>query len=155
MNKTPKNKLCWNCEASVSVTAEVCPYCGVSVVPATLDGTGHVLPYKMSSANDKAIPPPPYAQEDQEDKDESAEQSSEDDEEVDVPVDQFKNILLALLLLLGGSIFFLFGLMLVLFSQNGTFTLQWDSSYWYIYSALSLPLLFIGWRVLLKLDEEK
>lgn len=157
MTAIPKKKLCWNCEGSVSLSEEICPYCGVSVVPASLEGVGHSLspPYQMNAAQENTIPRSPYLPDDDEDKEDASKKTLVDIDESDVPVDEFKNILLALLLLLSGSMFFLFGLTLVLFSHNNVFTLQWDSSFWFFYSLLSLPLLFFGWRALLKLDQEK
>ncbi len=53
-----------------------------------------------------------------------------------------------LLFLLGGSVFFLFGLVLWLFSQNGVFTLNWNGDYWYVYLSGGLALLGLGCRVL-------
>lgn len=55
--------------------------------------------------------------------------------------------------LLGGSMLFLFGVMLFLFSQQGTFTLRWNANFWFIYMAISIPLLIVGWRFLNKIDE--
>lgn len=165
MTVMPKKKLCWNCEGSVSVAEETCPYCGVSVIPASLDGTTHGLnpPYQMnqmSGVKENVVPRSPFAvtqeaQDEKEEGDVAKEADKEELEDSEVPVDDFKNILLSLILLLAGSMFFLFSLTLALFSQGGIFTLQWNSGYWYIYSLLSLPLLFFGWRALLKLDEDK
>lgn len=161
MTLLPKKRLCWNCEGNVSLSEETCPYCGVSVIPASLDGTNHGLtpPYQMGAAKENLVPRSPYALNAEtptvKAEEDVKEISTEELEDSDVPVDEFKNILLALLLLLAGSMFFLFGLTLALFSRNGVFTLQWDSSYWFLYSILSMPLLFFGWRALLKLDEEK
>ncbi|MBA3815778.1 MAG: hypothetical protein H0X29_04515 [Parachlamydiaceae bacterium] len=150
-----KKKLCWNCEGNVSLADETCPYCGVSVIPASLDGPSHSHspPYQMGEVQESAIPLPPY---NSGQKNELASEGIEEEVkgEQDLSVNEFKNILLSLLLLLAGSMFFLFGLTLVLFSHNGVFTLQWDGSFWFIYSLLSIPLLFFGWRALLKLDSD-
>ena len=70
----------------------------------------------------------------------------------EMPLDSFKSSLMATTLLLAGSVFFLFGLVLALFSHQGVLTLQWDGSIWYVYSALSVPLLIIGWRSLMKIS---
>ena len=58
MNKTAKKRLCWNCEGSVSLEAETCPYCGVSVIPATLENinAGFTPSYRLGAAQDSAIP---------------------------------------------------------------------------------------------------
>lgn len=153
-----KKKLCWNCEGNVSLSDETCPYCGVSVIPASLDGSlsSHAPPYQMAEVQESIIPRPPYHTEQKNELIlEEKEEANKETEDEDVSVNEFKNIVLSLLFLLAGSMFFLFGLTLVLFSHNGVFTLQWDGSFWFIYSLLSIPFLFFGWRALIKLDVDK
>jgi ribosomal protein S27AE len=153
-----KKKLCWNCEGNVSVSEETCPYCGVSVIPASLEGTSnsYIPPYQMGTAQSVSVPPPPYGLEEKNEYDsENKEESPKESDDQDVSVDEFKHVVLSLMLLLAGSMFFLFGLTLALFSHNGIFTLQWNGGFWYVYSLLSIPLLLFGWRALLKLDAEK
>ena len=70
-------------------------------------------------------------------------------------MDAFQRTLLATVLLLTGSVFFLFSTAMALFSQHGVFILRWDGSLWYIYMAIAFPLIFFGWKYLSKLDEEK
>ena len=63
MKKTAKQRLCWNCEGSVAMTDETCPFCGVSVVPATLDdgsNAGFIPPYQMGGVENR-VPLSPYA----------------------------------------------------------------------------------------------
>lgn len=154
MNKIQKKRLCWNCEGSVSLAEEICPFCGVSIIPASLDGYNQHFspPYKLIAGNEKGVPVAPYLNENQQ-TDESPDVNSEDNDH-GKSVDGFKRSVLATLFLLSGSVFFLFGLVLVLFSHNGIFTLQWNGALWFIYSGLSLPLLFAGWRMMIKLDDE-
>lgn len=155
MHATPKKRLCWNCEGNVSLADETCPYCGVSVIPASLESapSPYVSAYSHENENKELeIPRSPYAPPEQ--KSEAVSLShAETEDESEVPLNEFKNTLTALMLLLAGSVFFLFGLTLALFSQQGVFVLQWNGSYWFIYSLISIPLLFLGWRSLLKLGE--
>lgn len=153
MNKSLRKRLCWNCEASVSLAEELCPFCGVSVVPAFLEGTGadFAPPYSNNGDKNFDIPKSPY------DRDESATQLEKEEiqKEIDqagVSLDDFKRIVLSVILLLTGSVLFLFSVVLALFSMNGIFTLQWDGSVWFIYLILAIPLFAFGWRVLMKLD---
>lgn len=159
MAVTQKKKLCWNCEGNVSLDDENCPYCGVSVIPASLEIPNlHAPPYQMGHIQENVIPRAPYKSEEHLDStnEAHADKSKEEGEDIeDTSINEFKNILLSLLFLLTGSLFFLFGLTLMLFSHNGLFTLQWNGTMWYIYSLLSIPLLFFGWRALLKLDMDK
>lgn len=154
MSKQPKKRLCWNCEGSVGATTENCPFCGVSVIPASLDGPGGFSPpYRMGSTQENAVPKSPFAaaeSEEKEDSDMDQENHTEKSREEDVP-EEFKPMLVATIMLLTGSVFFLFGIVLALFSQNGVFTLQWNGNIWFIYSALSLPLLYFGWKSLSRL----
>lgn len=153
MNKSQKKRLCWNCEGSVSISEETCPFCGVSVVPAFLEGAGAEFapPYFSYAENDLDIPKSPFAGHEEFAEPENREFAKEA-EEGEIDVDEFKRVAIAVTLLLSGSVFFLFSMALGLFSHNGLFTLQWDGSYWYLYTILALPLLFIGWRSLMKLD---
>ncbi len=48
----------------------------------------------------------------------------------------------------------LFGLILFLFARESTLNLRWDGSLWPAFIVLSLPSLWIGWRLLSGLEEE-
>lgn len=163
MKKTSKKRLCWNCEGNVSVDAETCPYCGVSVIPACLDNaaSGFTPSYRHEDVNDSSIPLSPYAlpvqaeQENaQEDRSLDAVEAGRDAEDQKPHYDEFKRALFASALLLPGSVFFMFGLALLLFSYDGVFTLQWDGTIWFVYLILAIPLLLFGWRYLSKLDQD-
>lgn len=152
MNHLPRKRLCWNCEGSVSLAEETCPFCGVSVVPAFLEGAGAEFapPYSSHAETDYGVPKSPYGF--HEEKDNLEAQQPKEADEAEPAMDEFKQVTLSLVFLLCGSVFFLFSLALGLFSHNGVFTLQWDANYWFIYTILAVPLLFFGWRSLMKLD---
>ncbi|HEV8052297.1 MAG TPA: hypothetical protein VGP47_07375 [Parachlamydiaceae bacterium] len=153
MNKSEKKRLCWNCEGSVSISEETCPFCGVSVIPAFLEGAGAEFapPYSNHSVSDFGIPKSPFAMNDENVEAESPTATKEIDD-TEPLLDEFKRVAIAVTLLLSGSVFFMFSMALGLFSHNDILTLRWDGSYWYIYTVVALPLLFIGWRSLMKLD---
>ena len=69
-----------------------------------------------------------------------------DKEEEVVPVE--RKDMVALLLLLPGVVLFLFGLLLVFFSKEGTLTLHWSKNLAYFYFLGALPLLYLGWRAI-------
>lgn len=155
MSRTERKKLCWNCEGSVSLEVEYCPFCGVSVVPAFLEGAEveFAPPYAaLPKGHDFGIPKSPFAS----DSDTVHQEIHEERKEIAVDhqpgVDEFRRVAVSVSLLLAGSVFFLFSIALGLFSNNGVFTLRWDATYWFIYTLLALPLLFFGWRSLMKLD---
>lgn len=162
MNKSLRKRLCWNCEGSVSIAEETCPFCGVSVVPAFLEGSTieeatFSPPYSTRSDDPDLfdIPKSPYAM-----KEEKIVVPQENERQIPVveeqepEVDEFKRVVMSISLLLGGSVFFLFSMALVLFSTNGVLTLHWDGNVWFIYTLLAVPMLFLGWRSLMKLDNE-
>ncbi|MEI8364919.1 MAG: hypothetical protein WCF65_00740 [Parachlamydiaceae bacterium] len=132
---------------------ETCPFCGVSVIPASLDGTSNsfVPPYAPHLTRSNEVPPSPYGQW-SEDSQEPSKESANGSSEPEPSMDEFKKVVVAVTFLLGGSVFFLFGLALVLFSTEGTFSLKWDGSFWYFYMILAIPMLYFGWKSLMKLD---
>lgn len=70
----------------------------------------------------------------------------EKEEEASSPFDHLRDHpMTPLVLLLPGSIFAFFGLMLLLFSQDGSLSLTWNANYWYLYLLAASPLLYYGW----------
>lgn len=147
MSAIPKKKLCWNCDGRVALPDENCPYCGVYLSSSTLlnpqnESATHIPPY--SSGSDKSIPPSPYNLK------ENEEIIDEDKEEIQEKAlnPNNNNSLLPFILLLPGSVFLIFGFILLIFSQQETLTLQWNTSYWFVYLGIASLLLFTGWRSL-------
>lgn len=166
MNAKPKKKLCWNCEGSTAFQDEHCPYCGVSLTPLSIgDSAGKenlfAPPYRLgNSKEEKQIPSSPYAEKNsqnqlQEEKISlNSTSQSESDETNKISTDEIKTYLIPLVLLMAGTLFLIFGLALILFSNNETLTLRWDATYWYAYFLLAMPMLFLGWRSLMQLNDE-
>ena len=139
MNTKNKKKLCWNCEGSVDVSAEKCPFCGVSTDVTPIPGT---QPKKASPPQNKKAPAGPYPL-----KEEAQEESKEGS--------TFQTTALAISTLLLGTVLGIFSLVLALFSNSkGIFTLSWSGEWWYIYSVIALPLLWLGWRTASRLNAE-
>lgn len=152
MSKPIKTKLCWNCEGSVSRSAENCPYCAVYLSPEGEDLNDDPSPIRAPYKVEKGmaggdIPKAPYNPANSS----SNEETSDDDVQeaaLDRPLTGFQATFLPLIFLTTGLISLFFSLMLFLFSENGKLTLQWDGEFWYAYALFALPLLFIGWRYL-------
>lgn len=70
-----------------------------------------------------------------------------------VSVQKKPHDLLSLFLLLTGSTFFLFGVVILLFSDQGALILRWNREQAFIYLGLGLCSLLVGWRVILRLEE--
>lgn len=153
MDKQQKKRLCWNCEGNILMDQEICPFCGVSVVPAVLDQGNHSFApaYQMSHhTSNSAVPKSPYISE-------PIEQEPKETKSVynerETGLDEFKFTFLSTLLLLSGAVFALFGAVLFFFSKNGIFRLEWDANFWFFYLILSLPMLYLGWKILHKIKE--
>lgn len=148
MSAIPKKKLCWNCEGNVAREIDNCPYCGVymhSLNPNEENDWN--VPYDNKT---EEIPSPLYQI-----------QESEDSPESEVPslvssnaFQQIKENVLPIFLLMSGSMFFLFGLVLLLFSNQGTLTLQWNGNNWPYFLIFSLPCVYFGWKYLLQLNQQ-
>lgn len=155
--KNAKKKLCWNCEGRVAFDEENCTYCGVYLSPTPIgdedqyeddDDDVPAPPYRMdNSKGAQEVPPAPYNTGNGE-----GVHSGVAGVEENVP--QMKTVLMPLSLLLSGSVFSLFGLVLLLFSsKSGVFTLQWNADIWPLYFILGIGMLFFGWRSLRHLDD--
>lgn len=156
MTTKDRKKLCWNCEGRVSIGQENCPYCGVYISPSTVsEDQGHHSdplspPYRLDPEDQhNSTPTSPYQSHDSQESSHSSNSQVENKTATGM-----KKVLTPLSFLLTGSVFFLFGLALALFSQGSTFTLQWDATWWYLYLFSGLVLLFFGWKTLQHVDEE-
>lgn len=151
MSKNAKKKLCWSCEGRVEKAAENCPYCGVYLSPNIPDTPKSAIsaPYTAQVQANAKAPVAPYQPKKGQAEEEASEEASEKEAaEAQASISDLKTVLLPLVLLLAGTIFLLFAAVLYLFSQNGVFTLRWNGDNWIYYLALSVPMLFFGWRAL-------
>ena len=160
MKAKPKKKLCWNCEGSVSLQAENCPYCAVYLSPGneTKEDDLYSPPYSSQNESNQGIPVAPYAindkaSNDKEFLDAEVQETEENTLDEGLYVDQIKHVIQPLTLLLAGSVFFIFGITLLLFSHQGVFSLKWNGAYWYLYLLVSLPMLIFGWVTLQRLKD--
>ncbi len=151
MSAVPQKKLCWNCEGNVSKEIDNCPYCGV-YLHADADDSSWSPSYRSSPKED--IPTPLYQVKPQSDSEEQVSKQEQATLSAAVTWAHLKKDVLPLLLLMAGSIFFLFGIVLFLFCQEGTLTLQWQEHYWTYFLGLSVPFIFIGWKLLQQLEAD-
>ena len=173
MKAKAKKKLCWNCEGNVSKEALNCPYCGVYLHPTSNSSEDRddnekeseqaPLPSKSAKKGNKEAPHQPLYTPSDDSSDEPEQTSTrptplEAKVKAEIPnttgSHHLNNITLSLLCLLAGSLLLLFGIILFLFSHNGTFTLRWNGDMWYLYLLTALPLLFLGWQALQKVKDE-
>lgn len=168
MSGVKNRKLCWNCEGSVHIHATKCPYCGTDLTaeaPNAPQAQSQPLPsydFAPMSTHQEEIPAPPF----------SAAHSTPDTYSYQSPTHEpqgwreqatdtrplvgeeygakSRAEILPMLLMLPGAFFLLFGLVLLLFSNEGTLTLRWNSGYWFVYLLIAAPLMYFGWRALRK-----
>lgn len=158
MSAVPQKKLCWNCDGNISKEVNNCPYCGVYTHAEELEENSSWNPSYNPSSNTEEIPTPIYQI--------HPETDIEAVEEPEVPevipeyfykqelIVQLKKDVFPILFLMMGSIFFLFGMVLFLFSQNGTLTLQWQGSNALYFLIASIPLVGCGWWYLQQLQSD-
>lgn len=162
MSAVPKKKLCWNCEGNVSKEVNNCPYCGVYLHAEEFEENSKWNPNYSSQTSEDEVPSPIYqikpdTSEDQELKEHPKTATQPTQETSFIALNylysHLKQEMFPLLFLMMGSIFFLFGIVLLLFSQNGTLTLQWEEKYSIYFLFFSLPLIGLGWYYFHHLEE--
>lgn len=158
MNKKNDKRLCWNCDGDVSLHISRCPYCGVdlSQVPAGENASFNNLANPFQSApQNHSLHKPPYSSifsqdfsvsEDEWKKALEEEKEIPQENKEENPARAGKREMIALLLLLPGLVFSLFGIALILFSHEGLLSLQWNQNLAYFYFVGAAPLLYLGWR---------
>lgn len=156
MSVKQKKKLCWNCEGRVPLTEENCPFCGVYITPLDLSENPLLKPpYRIvdeEEEEEQEIPSSPFA--DKEGNPHSEEEAKAVAMEAPLSSDM-NRVAITALLLLAGTVFLMFGTTLWFYSDIGVLVLQWDAQYWFVYLLVALPLLFFGWRSLMKISDEK
>jgi hypothetical protein len=155
MQQNQRTKMCPNCEGNVAIEVSICPYCGSS-----LFSKNENLANSKENENVKSLSyeetlaslyPPPYKP--KVDSSSSFEKEEEDkmNERRDEVEEFEKNNLLPTILFWIGVNILVFSLVLLFFSKDGFLYLKWNSSYWYLYSLISLPLLYFGFVGLKKI----
>lgn len=153
MRASAQKKMCWNCEGNVQLQDEVCPYC------QTILDNFDQLTLNTNLAHGTALYPPAY------DQSKiipattfalpSTEQADQDKQLLPRPHESsLLTMTIAMALLMTGLLFSIFALVLLVFAHNGKLILAWNSTYWYIYALLAMPLLFFGWRAIQNVEEE-
>jgi len=148
---TSNQVTCSNCEEAVHRFASRCPYCNHD-----LQKDSHLVssPPQVSQIQPVQSQPSKVTHLTQPEAFPKIEQSHDvayaDDAEESSPVSLFAS----LLMLLGGSFFLFFGLMIKLFSKNGRFTLEWSAETWPYFLFPALFLLFFGLMSLSSVSEE-
>lgn len=160
MSAVPKKKLCWNCEGNVAQSTDNCPYCGVyiqgtdfeseklwnpSYSPPNPTELNQEIPQPLYQIHPLETPEPELIEEQ---KEASASEKSSTTNMPIIILAQLRKDIFPFLFLMSGSVFFLFSMILFLFSHEGVLTLQWNGNNWFYFLFLSVPLLYYGWKCL-------
>ncbi|MCH9608570.1 MAG: hypothetical protein S4CHLAM45_11480 [Chlamydiales bacterium] len=140
--KKNEKRLCWNCDGDVSLHLNDCPFCGVSLSQPE----EKKQPYNGLGDPFQKAPAAPYQQENNLSVSKEEWEHALNEEEEQTPKTSARHEVIALLLLLPGIVFCLFGLLLLLFSDDGTLTLHWNQNLAYFYFLGAVPLIYLGWR---------
>lgn len=156
MSTKTHKKLCWNCDGYVHIYEMQCPYCGANLTEYSSDQKDEESP--LTSAieqttnkvqSDYSEPPYGHFEEPSEPKSSpSNEYELKEEKDLDNP-------LATLLLLLPGSVLFLLGLTIILFSADGYLTFRFKAKFWFVYLIGSLPLLYFGYKTLFSNRKEE
>lgn len=170
MSAVPKKKLCWHCDGNIAKDVDNCPYCGVYLHAREPEEDNLWNPsYTSNLKNIEDILSPLYQSKSegehvktqiQQENDEDQDSSSSTDDEFEPFAwnpffTQLKQDVFPILFLMMGSVFFLFGVVLLLFSQNGTFTLQWQEKNGFYFLISAFPIIGLGWLFLQKLGSNE
>jgi hypothetical protein len=137
MKKKNEKRICWSCDAEVSLHLQSCPYCGQDF--AELKKKNHEkMPSPSVGASSISLP-----------SNKEWEQALEFVADQEIRADRHKNEFVALLIFFSGVILFLMGLVIFLFSKEGVLTLQWNMRHALFFLISSLPCTYLGWRLLL------
>jgi hypothetical protein len=164
-----RKKMCWNCEGNVSLIAENCPYCQAALYPQEEETEKPVKqeypsPYKLPRADRSmakpSAPTSPFAEnfgeKNSEEENEEEDQAEEKDDIASIRhLSDAKNVVVTMSMLMGGLVFFLFGLLLLLFSSHGYLVLRWSNAYWFFYAGIGALMIFLGFYNLNNIDENE
>jgi len=168
MLSTDNQKQCSRCEEFIHPQSTSCPYCGTDLSSNKVVRPASSTPFSapltpLAPPEQPAIPRSPYnPSPTTSTPSTTTDSTTTSSTTLPPPVEKrpaspydysIRTILTPLLLLLSGTVFFLFGLVLSLYSKEGVFTLHWKSAYWPLYLAVAASSLFYGWRALHRLEE--
>lgn len=158
MKPKKRQKLCSNCDGEIDLDVIVCPYCAADLREEKPEQQraaytmANTHPLSGGQQMSESLYPPPYG---------AAPEPSEVAPVAEAAVsaipaanvaveEKMSQAVGSIVLFTIGSQLFVLGLLLVLFSQNGSVVLKWDARLWFLYIFASFPFLIFGYRALSK-----
>lgn len=165
MRGKEKQKICHQCDGRLPLDADECIFCGSKVSEAKVVEKEMLYkpPYPSRIAAQEAVSSgfrtvtasSATGLEHYQNYQEKKEAETNQELETEVRTSLWKHpVLWGTFLLLLASHSLILGISLLCFSQNGVLTLSWKMQYWYVYALLALPLVYLGWRLLDKEEED-
>jgi hypothetical protein len=152
MKVTDRQKVCSNCDGRIALEATECPYCGTefsqeekkSPLQAPLFknqtlqeslASLYTPPYSQSKSEYKTVLPTPAPFKEPLPPETPLEKE---------PSQEQKETFWTLFALIVAGNLLTIGLLQFFFSEEGVLRLEWDSSYWFLYCLIALPLFYLG-----------
>ena len=136
-----RQKLCYNCEGEVDLDVIVCPFCAADLREERPEQARASFPNPQKNFQDQMTSQSLYAPV-------GKPMETPSDPE---PNAESKNIFTPTVLFTLGVQLVVLGLLMLLFSHKGVVILKWNASWWFLYSLLGCPFLYLGYRALSKL----
>jgi len=159
-------KMCPSCEGNIAMDATFCQYCGSNVFERNENLANQQTKEDVKSLSYEetlsSLYPPPYKpkaiqtastkyyEENEEDKENK--NSNEINESDLKEEEEEKSALIPTILFWLGINILVFSILLLIFSKDGVLHLKWNAKFWFLYSMISIPLLYFGFKGLKNLD---
>lgn len=141
-----RQKMCYNCEGELDLDVIVCPFCAADLreeKPEQQRPSYNPTPSVKHLNTQQSLYPPHYAA-----KPPVQEEAPLEEPHVAEAEEETGTVLGPTILLALGSQLLLFGLLMALFSHQGSLILKWDARFWFLYLFASIPLLIFGLKSL-------
>ncbi len=160
-------KMCPSCDGSISMDAIFCPYCGSNVFEKNENLAEQKTEDDVKSLSYEetlsSLYPPPYKPkaiqtattkyyDEEKDIEKDDKENQEKYADDSAPIEKEKNALIPTALFWLGINILVFSVLLLVFSQNGVLYLKWNAKFWFLYSIISIPLVYFGFKGLKNLD---
>ncbi|MBP9841253.1 MAG: hypothetical protein KBC64_02370 [Simkaniaceae bacterium] len=153
-----RQKMCWNCDADVSVEATYCPFCGTDLMVGNESDKGKEVGHRSETLQESlaSLYKPPYSSGREEQGNTSSEihRISPDHDLSAFLVEDKKDPTArlgygwCLIFLSIGTFLVTLSLLLLFLSKDGKLILEFNARSWFLYGASGAPLLFLGYKLL-------
>jgi hypothetical protein len=153
MKPGDRQKMCANCNGKVSFEATECPYCAAEQTPTPKSISPLIKNQNLQNSIASLYNPPYHNKMGEKENPAPKKQVVFTEPESPIaasaaaaPATETHQDFWALFALIVGGNLLTLGLMQFFFSEKGILTLEWDSSYWYLYCLIALPLFYYGFK---------